>query len=281
MPSSAQQPQRVILLPYVGQESRKSTCQSKARKVKLNPGWHTGNGTQNNEHAMKDEGAAGRTARSPSVGWMQLAWVLLLSFAVFHLDAAAYYAVLWCHGVQGGMEGLMRSLGSGWWLATMLPWAVLIFALRAMTGHPRARLVWALAPSAAASLVGLLWLATTAPNPRPRFEQWMKTKMPAEVTGLRCVLHGFGMAGGFDYYSFTCSREETERLIREMKMTKCEFLSREERDDYLPRRRGIEDCRGWPGVEMYRSRDGKAKAWSYDLATDETHTKVIVVAGRI
>lgn len=102
--------------------------------------------------------------------------MLPLSFVVFHLDAAAYYAVLWLQGVQGGMEGLMHSMGSGIWLHTMLPWAVVIFWVRAFTGCPRAHAAWALAPSVAAGLLGLAFLAMDPPHLRPRFEGWMKTK---------------------------------------------------------------------------------------------------------
>ncbi len=224
--------------------------------------------------------AGDRETRSPSSGWTQFLWVPLLSFAVFHLDAAAYYAVLWWQGVQGGMEGLKRSMGSGFWLNTMLPWMAFIFVLHAISGRPQARAKWALAPAVTAGFLGLFFLAMGPPILRPRFEEWMKANMPTEVTELLCKLHGFGIAGGSDTYSFTCSPKETDRLIREMKLEKCEFSSRDERDDSLPSRGGLVDCRDWPGVEMYQGSDGTDCGWSYELVTDATHTKVFVRAAR-
>ncbi len=223
-----------------------------------------------------------KEVRAPSLGWMEFLWVPLLSFAVFHLDAAAYYLVLWWHGVPGGMEGLMRSVNSGAWLYTMLPWTVLIFALHAISGRPRARAAYALAPPVAACFLGLVFLAMDPPIPWLRFERETNVKMPAKVANLRCVLSGVSIHGWSDWYSFTCPREETERLIREMKLTKYEFSSQEERDNHLPTWREVEDCHGWPGVEMYGIWDEEAETtWHSDLATDATHTKVVMGFGRL
>jgi hypothetical protein len=145
--------------------------------------------------------AVAEEARTPFAGLMPVVWVLPLSFAVFHLDAAAYYLVLWWHRVPGGMEGLMRSLNSGAWLCTMLPWTVLIFALRDITGRPREHVACALAPAVAASLLGLVVLAMDPPIPRLRFERETNVKMPTEMANLRCVLSGVSMTGWSDRYS--------------------------------------------------------------------------------
>jgi len=211
---------------------------------------------------------------------IQLMLVLLLSFVVFHLDAAAYYAVLWLQGVQGGLSGLTDSLCSGAWLWTVAPLALLIFVLYPSSNQPIDRFAWALAPTVVAVLLGFCFLALSPPILRPRFERWMKAKMPAEVAELRCKLMGVGIAGGSDKYSFTCSREETERLIREMKVKKREFSSAEEKDFGLELRNWPGDCSKWPGVEIYIRWEGENDSWYYELITDVTHTKVNVKAGR-
>ena len=208
---------------------------------------------------------------------IHFAWVLLLSLVVFHSGMVITETVEWTDHLGGLLNGLVMSvIFSFLWAVTALPWAAVVYMLHRDKGRPRARTAWALAPSVAMGVLGIVGLVMDPSTPYARFEQLGHARLPEKAEHLRWYFSGGGFADVMDGYSFTCTAEETDRLIREMKLTKNELNPLKESEFRRLAVKGVEDFKPWPGVEHYSSGGDERTLWFYDLVTDKSHTRVFV-----
>ena len=107
--------------------------------------------------------------------------------------------------------------------------------------------------------------------PHQRFESATGVRFPRDAKMERCFFEGTsGLADATYFYQFTCSPEETGRLIRELGLEQ----------DNSPA--GSTSPKGWKVAERWTGVDLTKEGADYiELETDASRTRVLVVAGWI
>lgn len=206
---------------------------------------------------------------------IHIAWVLVISFAVFHVGPIIDQSARWTDHYFGFMNGLFMSLLlSIIWIVAVVPWLLLVYGLYRWHGWTRYRTAIALVPSFLMLLVSLGELAFRPPDPYKRFEQFAHTPIPKSATSLHFHHEGGGFADYGDVYYFVCSKGDAQALIGALAVS---LLEGEGVDSYASFRTlpGAPDFHSWPGRRIYQRYDEK-RGWFYHVVTDASETQVYV-----
>lgn len=206
------------------------------------------------------------------------AWVLLISFVLFHIGPIIDQSTRWTDHYSGFMNGLFMSLPmSIIWIVAVVPWCLLVYGLYRWRGWTRYRTAIALVPSSLMLLVSLGELAFRPPDPYKRFEQFAHTPIPKSATGLLFRHSGGGFADYGDVYYFVCAKEDAQALIGALAVSLLKAEAGEDVDSYVSFRTlpGAPDFHLWPGRRIYQRYDEK-RGWFYHVVTDASETQVYV-----
>ena len=121
------------------------------------------------------------------------------------------------------------------------------------------------------SFVDVVDAAVDRIYPRKRFERATGAQLPRDAKMERCFFEGTsGLADATYYYEFTCSPEETGRLIRELDLKKDHSSA------------GGTGAKAWKTEERWNSGDLRDRGADYvELETNASRSRVFVVAGWI
>ncbi|WP_265594575.1 hypothetical protein [Haloferula sp. BvORR071] len=195
-------------------------------------------------------------------------------------------AISWSNTLEGATSGAIQgAIVSPFLLIITLPAAF----LGRLIGALRPLRKWRLGISLLFAALLPLWELGSAlvdrVQPGRRFTKLTAVAFPKDAKMISCDFQGGGFADLTYSYVFTCPPGETERLIRELKLTKD---------------RASPTSLGWTsgGAAMSGGRGPTEEVWSWatdyrgspvrrggphyiELQTEETHTKVRLICGTI
>lgn len=209
---------------------------------------------------------------------IHFAWVLLISFVVFHVGPIIEQSARWTNHYFGFMNGLFMIVPlSIIWVLAVVPWCLIVYGIYRWRGWIRCRMAIALVPSFLMLFGSLGELAFSPPDPYKRFEKFAHTPIPNSATSLRFSHSGGGFADYGDVYYFVCAKEDTQALIKALAVTLLKAEAGEDVDSYVPFRMlpGAPDFHSWRGRRIYQRFDEK-RGWFYHVVTDASETQVYV-----
>jgi hypothetical protein len=207
--------------------------------------------------------------------------ILLISFAIFNLGYIIDQTFRWTDAYEGFVNGIFHItvFGIGWFLY-VLPWGLFVFIIYRWRKWKRYRSLLVLAPSIALLIYFVGSLVFWPETPNERFKRFTGVSLPASVSNLHWHFSGGGIADYDDTYYFTCKSEETDRLIKNMKLEKDPYFEKEGGYSPVNVLPNCPDYSTWDGLSQYRGGKDNGE-WFYYLLTDSSKTKVYVVVGCI
>lgn len=210
--------------------------------------------------------------------------LLVYSFLLWSGGYVIDQTIRWSNHFEGFVNGAFHALFimSLVWAVYLGPWSALIWILYRWRGWRRYRTLWVLGPAVLAFALQMGSLIVSPPTARARFERFAGAELPEELKDLRVHFTGGGITDYGDIYHFTCTPDETGRLIRGMRLDEDPAFGNSEAGPgssfTIPLPHGWPDHREWDGRVQYR---GGPEGWFFYLLTDESRTRVYIFTGSI
>lgn len=206
---------------------------------------------------------------------------LVLSFVISVSGYIIDQTVRWSDPVRGLVNGLIHAffLYGIIWILFVLPLSLLIYGLFRWRGWQRFRSQAVLLPAITLFLLQVASLFTNPPTVANRLRRFADVDLPASARDIRANFTGGGIADYGDTYYFRCTPDDTERLIRALKLYAVTDAFELEQDPLkrapLP---SWPDPSTWTGSTLYRGdRDGGS--WFFYLRTDAVREQVYLLVG--
>jgi hypothetical protein len=205
----------------------------------------------------------------------------LLLFVSFVISVSGYIidqTVRWSDHVRGAFNGLIHVFLTGFvWLLFVLPLSLLIYGLFRWRGWQRFRSPAILLPAIVFFVLGVANLFTNPPTAANRLQRLAHVELPPTGRDIRTHFTGGGMADHGDTYYFRCSPDDTERLIRALKLQPTSHDFEQSHFDRAPFP-SWPDPSTWAGSTLYRGNreDGP---WFFYLRTDAAREQVYLFVG--
>ena len=204
-----------------------------------------------------------------AIRWMVAIWLL------GWLGMIAGYAIRNTDVMGGAMIGLLQgTFISPFLLIVNVPLGAVGLAIGKIGKLRSYRTAISLVLASAISIVDIGSAIYQRATPKQALQRWTGVAFPQGATIHRHSYFGGGLADARYVFVFTCSAEETGRLIRELELSGNPF------HEAYSRRPEI-DLEVWQPAEDWSQADGKGSADYLELITDSTRTKVYLAFGQI
>lgn len=210
-------------------------------------------------------------SQARSRAWKRFYWVATV-WLIGYLGIIAKQAVSLESPLEGIKEGaIMGAVFSPFMLLTTLPLGWLGIWIASRKSLQRHKLWMSLLLPVLFSFAGAVDAAVDRIRPHKRFERATGAQLPRDARMERCFFEGTsGIADATYYFEFTCSPEETGRLIRELDL----------QQDHSPA--GGTRAKAWKVEERWNRVDLDTRGADYvELETNASRTRVLVIAGWI
>jgi hypothetical protein len=208
------------------------------------------------------------------ISWMACLW--LIGWLGISAEQTAAWTVSWQGFVNGAAIGVFLS---PFLLVALIPLGLVGWAIGSLKRLRPFRWWISLILPITISASMVIPRIMDRVCPARRFERFTKVRFPRHVTNLQTFASGGLLADITDTYTFECTTEETDRLIKEFGLEKESILHPSIRS--RPGSGFSPASSGWSNPERWKTRNSPGTTDFFELLTDETHTRVHVIYGTI
>ncbi|MDR2981027.1 MAG: hypothetical protein LBV12_02130 [Puniceicoccales bacterium] len=204
------------------------------------------------------------------------------------IPIVALQAQTWTNPADGIRNGLWHVL-----LLVLPAWIFMLLPIHALAYFLCSRYQWyrflfwgTLTLPSCVLLSSIPGICVGPPPPEFHFEALTKIPFPQSAHERKTYFTGGLLTDRCDTFYFRCSAEDTNNLIRALKLQ----LSNEELTHYMTNSfipdKGWPDPAKWEGLKLYRGDDGDSRKDAfayrfYELLTDESRTQVHLLISNI
>jgi len=222
-------------------------------------------------------------------------WLFVISYVFWISSGILDQVFRWTDHATGLLNGLILAVIATFsWAVICFPVNITTFLLYRLWGWKRYRRTALLAPSVGMFgliVVGLIFDPSDAQH---RLKDITGATLPASARDIRTDFSGGGFADFEDWYYFRCSREDANRLIKELHLEtgysdnnpfnylyppKKKWPGPVQSDEWLGFtepgfiKHGWPDPKNWSEPQMYDGQSGDGK-WQYHMLIDGEHQQV-------